>query len=118
MAAPLFFSWMRTSCQIANLTEAMPVICLKGRFHIIDKSHDFLRETRRERILENRTKAIKVAEKQAALVAKRKEGENKQNELSQKGCPIAKAEKAFYESIERTKKERDSKARGMEELFK
>ena len=78
------------------------------------------RETKRERILENRTKAIKVAEKQAALLAKRKKEEmmNAQQEVSKENCLIAKAEKIFFESIERTKKNRQYNARGMEEIFK
>ena len=72
------------------------------------------RETRRERILENRAKAIKVAEKQAALVSKRKEGENKAEEekLLKDGCPIAKAEKAFFDNINRRRMERECKSGG------
>ena len=41
-----------------------------------------------------------------------------QQDVSKDSCPIAKAEKAFFESIERTKTEREKKARRMEEIFK
>ena len=62
--------------------------------------------------MENRNKALKAAEKQAALLSKRKEGENKAEEerLLKQGCPIAKAEKAFFDSLNRTRKERESKS--------
>ena len=67
-----------------------------------------LRETRRERILFNRDKAIKVAEKQKAMAAKTREFEKKQQEelLLKQGCPIKKAEKAFFEHIAKVKAER------------
>ena len=67
------------------------------------------RETRRERILENKSKAIKAAERQAALIAKRRESEKKKDEerLLQNGCPIKKAEKAFFDSLENTRRERE-----------
>lgn len=68
----------------------------------------FDRETRRERILFNREKAIKVAEKQKAMAAKTREFERKQQEelLLKQGCPIKKAEKIFFEHIERITAER------------
>ena len=68
----------------------------------------FLRETRRERILFNREKAIKVAEKQKAMAAKTREFERKQQEelLIKQGCPIKKAEKAFFEHIAKVTAER------------
>ena len=79
-----------------------------------------VRETKRERILENRTKAMKVAEKQKLLLAKRREGEKKnaEDELSKNDCPVARAEKAFFKSLERTKEERESRAKSLEELYK
>ena len=68
----------------------------------------FFRETRRERILFNREKAIKVAEKQKAMAAKTREFERKQQEelLIKQGCPIKKAEKAFFEHIAKVTAER------------
>ena len=67
-----------------------------------------VRETRRERILFNRDKALKVAEKQKAMLAKTKEFEKKQQEelLLKQGCPIKRAEKAFFEHIAKVKAER------------
>ena len=94
--------------------------CLKGRTcwasTIVMFMSFMFRETRRERILENRAKAIKVAEKQAAMVSRRKEGEKKAKEekLLKEGCPIAKAEKAFFENINRRRKERECKSGGVE----
>ena len=71
------------------------------------------RETRRERILFNREKAIKVAEKQKAMAAKTKEFERKQQEelLLKQGCPIKKAEIAFFEHIARITEERVERAK-------
>ena len=68
----------------------------------------FDRETRRERILFNRDKAIKVAEKQKIMAAKTREFERKQQEelLLKQGCPIKKAEKAFFEHIAKVTAER------------
>ena len=55
-----------------------------------------------------------MAEKQKAMIAKTKEVERQQQEelLTKKGCPIQKAEKAFFEYIakiteERTEKEKE-----------
>ena len=66
------------------------------------------RETRRERILFNREKALKVAEKQKAMAAKTREFERKQQEelLIKNGCPIKKAEKQFFEHIAKITAER------------
>ena len=66
------------------------------------------RETRRERILFNRDKAIKVAEKQKAMIAKTKEFEKIQQEelLAKKGCPIKRAEKLFFDHIAKITAER------------
>ena len=85
----------------------------------------FDRETRRERILFNRDKAIKVLEKQKAMAQKTREFEKKQaEELLRKkgapstslycglvntvitGCPIKRAEQNFFEHIERVTAER------------
>ena len=68
-------------------------------------------ETKRERILENRQKALKIAEKQAELAIKRKEGEKRLEEerLKKYGCPIQKAEIAFFDTINKMKKERERK---------
>ena len=59
----------------------------------------------------NREKALKVAEKQKALVEKMKEFEKLQQEelLKKQGCPLKKAEKMFHESIERVTRERTEK---------
>ena len=67
------------------------------------------RETRRERILENRKKTIKIAEKQAKILARRKEEEtmNRRMNSSENNCLIA--EKAFFLSLEKTKKHRENK---------
>ena len=66
------------------------------------------RETRRERILFNREKALKVAEKQKAMAAKTREFERKQQEefLLKNGCPIQRAEKSFFEHIAKVTSER------------
>ena len=69
------------------------------------------RETRRERILDNRAKAMLVAEKQKSITEKREEEKKKNEEemLAAHGCPKLKAEKNFYETIARIKKEREAK---------
>ena len=56
----------------------------------------------------NRDKAIKVAEKQKAMLAKTREFEKKQQEelLLKQGCPIKRAEKVFFEHIAKVKAER------------
>ena len=68
----------------------------------------FDRETRRERILFNREKALKVAEKQKAMAAKTREFERKQQEefLLKNGCPIKRAERQFFEHIAKVTAER------------
>ena len=67
------------------------------------------REGRRERILENRAKAIKVAEKQASLRAKMHlDGvlqENEENLIND----IETAEKTFFETVRKLKIEREKK---------
>ena len=67
------------------------------------------REGRRERILENRAKAIKVAEKQASLRAKmhldgvlQENGDNLNNDIET-------AEKTFFETVRKLKIEREKK---------
>ena len=67
------------------------------------------RETRRERILENRKKTIKIAEKQAVIMARRKEEETMKRRMnvSEDNCLIA--EKAFFLSLEKTKKRRENR---------
>jgi hypothetical protein len=69
------------------------------------------RETRRERILDNRNKAIKIKEKQRAILEKSKEFEKirEEEKLKKFGCPIQRAEKRFFESIEQTMKEREAR---------
>ena len=71
----------------------------------------FNRETRRERILDNRNKAIKIKEKQRAIFEKTKEFEKirEEEKLKKFGCPIQRAEKRFFESIEQTMKERGAR---------
>jgi len=66
------------------------------------------RELRRERILFNREKAIKVAQKQKELQARFKELEKQEQEKlkAEKGCPIKRAEKMFYEHIARSLKKK------------
>ena len=67
------------------------------------------REGRRERILENRAKAIKVAEKQASLRAKMHLNgvlqENEDNLIN----GIETAEKTFFETVRKLKIEREKK---------
>ena len=91
------------------------MICLKGLLK--DKQfktyliHTFLRETRRERILDNRNKALKIAEKQKAILEKTKlfDKQREEEKLKKFGCPIKSAERKFFESIEQTMKDRESK---------
>ena len=63
------------------------------------------RETRRERILENRTKALKVAEKQAALKAKRQDAVNSDTNV----INLEQTEKLFFETIRKLKLQREKK---------
>ena len=60
------------SSTTANMTETMQVTCLKGKHRLIYmlKGTFSFREVRRERILDNRNKALKVQEKQAAMMEK------------------------------------------------
>ena len=68
------------------------------------------REGRRERILENRAKAIKVAEKQATLRAKLlADGMSQENDDSLIANNIETAEKIFFETIRKLKIEREKK---------
>ena len=69
------------------------------------------RGTRREIILDNCNKAIKIKEKQRAILEKTKEFEKIQEDekLKKLGCPIQKAEKRSYESIAQTMKEREAR---------
>jgi hypothetical protein len=71
----------------------------------------FDRELRRERILFNRDKAIKVAMKQQELQQRSRELEKQeQAKLKEsKGCPKQRAEKVFYEHIARVRIERGAK---------
>ena len=71
----------------------------------------FDRELRRERILFNREKAIKVAQKQKELKEKSRELELLELEKVKeaKGCPIQRAEKLFYEHLAKVRLERGEK---------
>ena len=71
----------------------------------------FDRELRRERILFNREKAIKVAEKQKEAQRRAREVEKLEQEklMEAKGCPIKRAEKMFYEQIAQIRSERGEK---------
>ena len=66
------------------------------------------RETRRERILENLKKSLKIREKQLAMVEKVKELEKQKLEAHyrQHGHPIKIAEKKYFETVEKMKHER------------
>ena len=79
-----------------------------------------LRETRRERILDNRNKAILVAQKQKGIIERAKEMEKKAEEekILKYGCPKKKAEDKFYEVIAKIKKEREAKAAEEKDLEK
>ena len=78
------------------------------------------RETRRERILYNREKAIKVAIKQKAMAARTKEFERIQKEelLKKSGCPIKRAEKIFFEHIARRTAERTERYSDLKTFLK
>ena len=72
-----------------------------------------IRETRRERVLFNREKAIKAAEKQKKIQEKIKELERKEIEeqIRLNGCPVKNAENCFYEHLRKTKEAREEKYR-------
>ena len=63
------------------------------------------RETRRERILENRSKALKVAEKQAAMKAKRQDAIMKETNV----INLEETEKLFFDTIRKLKLQREKK---------
>ena len=69
------------------------------------------RETRRERILENQSKAIKIAEKRSQMLAKRKEVVPNYN------VGIEKAEKSFFETVKNLKLERERNRFPVENLL-
>lgn len=71
----------------------------------------FDRELRRERILFNREKAIKVAEKQAEIKLRMQEMEKQEEEKQKlaKGCPIKRAETLFYEHLATVRQERGAR---------
>ena len=71
----------------------------------------FPRETRRERVLFNRDKAVKVAEKQKKIHEKVKELEKKEMEdlIKKNGCPIKRAEKNFFDHLNKMTEERKEK---------
>lgn len=56
-----------------------------------------------------------MAEKQKAMIARTKEVERQQQEelLQQKGCPIQKAEKKFFEHLARITEERIEKEKDL-----
>ena len=70
------------------------------------------RETRRERILENRSKAIKIAAKRSAMMAKRKEATTPDYSVG-----IEMAEKTFFETVKNLKLERERKKFPVENLL-
>ena len=63
------------------------------------------RETRRERILENRSKALKVAEKQAAMKAKRQHEAIQDTNI----VNLEQTEKLFFDTIRKLKLQREKK---------
>ena len=67
------------------------------------------RETRRERILENLKKSLKIREKQLMMIEKVKELERQKLEAhyKQHGHPIEIAEKKYFETVEKMKTERE-----------
>ena len=68
------------------------------------------RETRRERILENRAKSIKVAEKQAAMRLRRKDEDSSNG--TDDTQDLAKTEDMFFETIRKLKMEREIRTCG------
>ena len=66
------------------------------------------RETRRERILENRAKSIKVAEKQAAMKQKRKDEDC--NNYTDDKIDLSKTEDVFFETIRKLKMKRENRS--------
>ena len=66
------------------------------------------RETRRERILENLQKSLKIREKQLKMIEKVKDMEKQKLEEHYKkhGHPVELAEKNYFASIEKMKMER------------
>ena len=98
----------------------MQAICLKGLWfylNLIFKIFD--RETRRERILDNRTKSIKIKEKQKIILEKSKEFERQRREekLRREGCPVQRAEKKFFDSLRQTMKDREAKNAEVQQLL-
>lgn len=71
----------------------------------------FPRETRRERVLFNRDKAIKVAEKQKKIHEKVRELEKKEleDQIKKNGCPIKRADKNFFDHLKKMTEERKEK---------
>ena len=81
-----------------------------------------VRETRRERILDNRSRALQVARRQQANLEKARIMERKSEEekLAKYGCPKKKAEHSFYETIAKIKRDREARAaeeKRLETLF-
>ena len=70
------------------------------------------RETRRERILENRSKAIKIAQRRSMMMAKRREVAPLDYNLG-----IEKAEKTFFETVKNLKLERERNKFPVENLL-
>ena len=94
-----------------SILQLPPAIVSCSRNHRTAGLDMLERETRRERILENQAKAVKIAEKRSQMLAKRKEVAPNYN------GGIEKAEKSFFETVKNLKLERERSRFPVENLL-
>ena len=92
----------------AERATALDMLEREARWEILDTVCSNASHFRRERILENRAKALKVAARQAEIRAKReKTGQDTPSDTT--ASDIENAEKMFFETVRRIKLEREQR---------
>ncbi|XP_023322611.1 dynein intermediate chain 2, axonemal [Eurytemora carolleeae] len=91
-----------------SILKMDPRLLTANRLERSNTMEMFDRETRRERILVNRKKALKVEESQKKIYAKARHFQKQEEEEKRKraGCPVKKAEMEYFRILEQVKEER------------